>query len=173
MVDGNIICYGGSDVSVRDTFLEEADRVKESLRGIDPDWVLCSPLTRSSLLAKYCYRDSHEIIQDERLREMSFGTWELRPWKEILGGAEVIDFFRRYIRERTPQGESLEDVKRRLASLLEELYRREDRPQNVVLFCHGGVIGCARALLEGKEPEEIFSTLVPFGAVVRFSVDRF
>lgn len=171
VTDGNTYCYGASDVAVRSTFFEEADQVKASLEGVTPDLVLSSPLSRAMLLARYCYRQQYPISPDDRLREISFGKWELHPWKDIIKGADEVDFFKHYIRHRTPEGESLYDVKLRLYRLLQELASDPRKPRNVVLFCHGGIIGCAHSIFSGIEPQSIFSTLVPFGAVAHFEMN--
>ena len=46
--------YGQTDVTLRPSFEEEAEKVKESLSGLNFDKVWCSPLTRCVRLASYC-----------------------------------------------------------------------------------------------------------------------
>lgn len=63
------VCYGQSDVGLRATFAEEAERVRENLKGRKFDAVYTSPLSRCVKLASFCgYEDA---VRDKRLMEMN------------------------------------------------------------------------------------------------------
>ena len=55
------ICYGRSDVNVRNSFEEEAHKTKLQLKDIQFDKVFTSPLTRAIKLASYCGYSKAEI----------------------------------------------------------------------------------------------------------------
>ena len=74
-------CYGNSDVDVADSFLEEAGKVRERLKGERFDVVYSSPLQRCRKLAVYCGYENP--ILDDRLKELNFGSWEGQRWDEI------------------------------------------------------------------------------------------
>lgn len=161
MLDGNQTCYGATDVDVRPTFEEEARLTKRALQGLSFDGVFSSPLQRARKLAVYC--GYPEATLDDRLREMNFGAWEGRPWSELITEVSVEDFFTRYIHEPTPQGESLMMQYDRVADFFRE--KKEAGYQQILVFCHGGVINCARALAGQLELAEAYAYLPGFGSV--------
>ena len=75
------VCYGQSDVPLRDSFEQEAAITSENLKtyrrqGRDFDHVYTSPLSRCVRLATYCgYPDAE---RDKRIMEINFGDWECR-----------------------------------------------------------------------------------------------
>jgi len=159
--DGSVTCYGATDVDVRDTFEEEATKTLKSIEGIRVDRVYTSPLKRSVKLASFCgYPDAE---RDNRLKEMNFGDWEGRPWAEIIRGMEVDVFFEQYLKTPTPNGESQEDQQRRVQAFLEE--KKAEGLSAIMVFCHGGVINCARSLAGEVKLAEAFATIPDFGSL--------
>lgn len=162
-LDGNTTCYGNTDVDVRSTFEEEAAVTKRTLEGLSFDGVYSSPLQRAYKLACYCgYPDA---ILDDRLREMNFGDWEERDWVDILPTLEGSegDFFDRFLTEPVPGGESLQDQYERVVDFLRE--RKKEGHQQILVFCHGGVINCARAATGLFDLKDAFAQLPNFGSV--------
>lgn len=160
--DGNVTCYGNSDVETRPTFEQEAEQTRLRLEGIPPvDAVFTSPLSRAAKLAAFVgYPDA---VRDDRLREMNFGEWELRPWVELMNGKSYEEFFTYYIDHPTPGGESLMMQYNRVKDFLEEQRARGYR--FILVFCHGGVINCARALSGQCNIRDAFAELPAFGSV--------
>lgn len=161
------LCYGQSDVPLKVSFPQEADRVRETLlreAGPEPfDAVYTSPLSRCTRLAQWCgYGDA---LRDERLMEMNFGAWELQPW-DGLPDPEAKAWFEDWVRTAAPGGESFLDQRRRVGTWLEEL--RSASYGRVLAFCHGGIIACTYSLCGGVPLEEVFKNQAPYGAVVRF-----
>lgn len=159
--DGSVVCYGATDIDVRETFEEEADRCRERLEGLQPEHVYTSPLQRAAKLAAYCgYPDAE---RDDRLREMDFGAWEGLLWKDIIKDEETGVFFERYITERTPEGESQEDQYERVKAFIME--KKAEGKASILVFCHGGVINCARTLAGLVPLNEAFATIPDFGSL--------
>ena len=150
--DGNETCYGETDIDVRPTFAEEAEVTLRALRGLSFDAVFSSPLQRARKLASYC------------------GLWEGRPWVEIIRDEPVDEFFARYIEHPTPEGESLVMQYSRVEDFLREK-RREGLGQ-ILVFCHGGVINCARALAGTTRLVDAFATLPDFGSVTELDFSK-
>lgn len=159
--DGSIICYGQTDIDVRETFEVEAEETKKRLKGVVVDKVYTSPLKRAAKLASYCGYPRAE--RDARLKEMNFGSWEGRPWSEIMGGEEYETFFARYLRERTPEGESQEEQYERVRDFIEE--KKREGLESILVFCHGGVINCACTLAGRVRLSEAFALIPDFGSV--------
>ncbi len=163
--DGNEICYGFTDVDVRDSFETEAAEAKTKLKGKHFDKIYSSPLQRAYKLASYCgYADAE---QDDRLKEMNFGDWEGKPWDEILDTTDVVAFFRRYIYEAVPGGEAQSEQLDRLRQFLDE--KKAAGFASILIFCHGGIINCARTLAGQCSLETAFATLPGFGSLTEIT----
>lgn len=159
--DGSVTCYGATDVDVRETFEEEATLTKIALDGVSVERVYTSPLSRAVKLAAFCgYPDAE---RDDRLREMNFGDWEGLLWADIIGDMEVDEFFEQYLTMPTPNGESQQDQQRRVKSFLDE--KKAEGWSSIMVFCHGGVINCARSLAGEVRLAEAFATIPDFGSV--------
>ncbi len=155
-------CYGQTDVPLRTTFEQEAAEVARRLRSEAPfGAVYTSPLSRCTRLAQACGHG--DARRDDRLMELNFGQWEMQPWENLPGNGSQ-EWFDDWVHTPAPGGESFLDQYRRVGAFLDELSE-----QRVLVFAHGGVIACARALLEGLPLEESFREMAPYGAVVRFS----
>lgn len=160
VVDGNLTCYGNSDVAVRDSFPAEAEQLKQEIATLSPSAVFSSPLTRARMLAEYCGYPAATL--DDRLREMHFGEWEMRPWSEILDTDDIPAFFDYYITNAVPGGESLAQQQARVKAFLDE--QQSAGQSHIMLFCHGGVINCALSLINNIPLREAFSYLPPFAS---------
>ncbi|MGL4438786.1 MAG: histidine phosphatase family protein [Bosea sp. (in: a-proteobacteria)] len=140
---------GGKDIPLNDYGRVQAEEVGRRLRGLDPNVedldYLCSPLGRT--------RETMEIMRtamglhppyyklDERLREITFGTWEGLTWREV----RKQDAARARAREDNkwhfvpPSGESYEMLLARVMPVFLSLRR------NTVVVSHGGVMRAALA----------------------------
>lgn len=161
--DGSYICYGNTDVDVKDSFEVEAEITKRKLEEINPAAVFTSPLQRAEKLAIYCGYPNAE--RDARLKEMNFGSWEGRPWKDIIIGQSTEEFFLEYIHRPTPGGESQQMQYNRVRDFIME--KKAMGYVCILVFCHGGVINCARALAGTCKLNEAFATIPDFGSVTR------
>lgn len=164
------ICYGNTDVPLADTFDEEAPLVAAQIDVSQYDRVLSSPLSRALRLARYCVPEHIPIEVDDRLMEMNFGSWEGVDWQRILEKDQKVSaFFEYFIEQPAPGGESLRDLARRVADLLDELYTAD--AQNVLLFCHGGVINAVRAMAGHITLQESFEQILPYGSLTTVHLD--
>lgn len=188
------ICYGQSDVPVRETFPQEAETVKAKLqylvcKGVLPDIqfqsgpgdvpakdrmekealkfdaVYTSPLSRCTRLAEFCgYGDAQ---REPRILELDFGEWEMQEYKEIKDPHLEV-WFEDWINVRATGGESFRDQFDRVSAFLQEL--KGTGLENVLLFCHGGVLACAKVLSGKIDPADAFSTLDDYGSILHISL---
>ena len=166
-----VVCYGNTDIPLADTFAEEAPRVAAQIDLSLYDRILSSPLSRALKLAQYCVPQDTNIEVDDRLKEMNFGDWEGKHWDSILEEEqEVAAFFEYFIDQPAPRGESLRDLSRRVAELLDELY--SSGAQRVLLFSHGGVINAVRAMAGRITLQEAFAQILPYGSVTTIDLDE-
>ena len=147
-------CYGNSDVDVADSFLEEAGKVRERLKGESFDAVYSSPLQRCRKLAVYCGYENP--ILDDRLKELNFGSWEGQRWDEDwlsmpAGGAE--SFLEQY---------------NRVSAFLDDL--KETGHEKVCVFAHGGTIRAALIYAGKYNFNQAFTDDVDYGSQVKMTI---
>ena len=159
--------YGQTDVPVRSSFEDEAKVVKENLSGQIFDKVWSSPLTRCVRLASYCgYPDAEREV---RIKEISFGEWEMKSWEELSSDPRSNEWFNDWINVPAPSGESLQEQYNRVSSFLEEV--RNSGLEKVCLFAHGGVLTCARVYAGEYDLKEAFKNVPSYGAIIKLELD--
>lgn len=136
------ICYGASDLALAGDVAAAADRIRPQLPPDIP--VFSSPLQRCNRLAALLHPAP---VNDDRLREMHFGEWEMTPWQRIqrtaLDGwaADPLGY-------TPPGGESVGALQKRVGSFVAELALQEVAQAGLVT--HAGVmkvvLGMARKL---------------------------
>jgi len=154
------MCYGQTDVPLKDTFEAEAKTVKKNLGKVQPDKVFSSPLSRCIRLAKYCGFDNPQL--DDRLKELNFGDWETQNWDKIDMSVWDTD----WVNPPAPNGESFMDMYARIESFFDEL--KTQTYDTVFVFAHGGVISCARVYFEKADIQETFDLMPQYGEIVEF-----
>jgi alpha-ribazole phosphatase len=158
-------------VPLKNTFEEEAMLVKQKLQDISFDAVYTSPLSRCTKLADYCGYPS--AVRDDRLKEISFGAWEMLSYEQIIRllkqkphmeGGSVDDA----LHVPATDGESVADLHVRVSSFLDGI-RVEDY-RHVLVFAHGGVLAGAQVYAGLIQPKEAIKSPEPYGGIVRISL---
>lgn len=156
------ICYGQTDVPLKETFEEEAAIVKQKLKDIPFDAVFSSPLSRAKKLAEYC--EYTDIKLYDRLKELHFGDWEMQKWDKI----DMSEWEKDWINTPAPNGESFKQMYTRVASFLDEL--KETDHSSVAVFAHGGVISCFRVYFGETALKGAFDNMADYGEVLTFDL---
>lgn len=165
---GPTICYGVSDVALAPTWQEEFAEMNGKLPPLElGDYVvLSSPLQRCAQLARHLAGPGlGTVTYDERLKEMDFGNWELRPWAS-LPRDETEAWLADIVDHHPPGGESFAEVAARAGDFLAGL-RRDIPPAGAVVICHGGVIRALLAHVIGCSLEQALTLNVDYGGVTR------
>lgn len=164
------VCYGQSDVPLKETFPQEVAVVARNLMNIrrdsgkEFDAVYRSPLSRCRLLAEAC--GFPDAVTDERLLEMNFGEWEMRRYDEI-DDPRLQEWYDSWLSTRATGGESFMDQRRRVRDFIREKIESDER--NILLFTHAGVIISATLEAGLGDISDIFSQQPPFGGIVSLS----
>lgn len=159
------VCYGGTDVDLKPTFMEEAMEVKKKLKEYHPDLVLSSPLSRAIRLAKAVGYEDAPI--DERLREQHFGNWEMKRYDEI-NDPQLKRWYQDYVNEIPTNGESFRQVVERIGNLIEEI--RTTPYQRILVFAHGGIQMAVGAYLSLYTLEEAPNHFEGYGSVLKYKL---
>jgi alpha-ribazole phosphatase len=161
-------CYGQSDVQLKNSFEEEAEIVKSKLKEYNIGNVYTSPLSRCTRLADYCgYNDAE---RDDRLKEMFMGDWEMQMFNDI-NDPQLLKWGENYYYERTTNGESFEDMFKRVSSFLDEIKEKEKNiNKKTAIFAHGGVLLSAQLYSGNVKIEGIYSDLTPYGGIIELII---
>jgi alpha-ribazole phosphatase len=136
------LCYGQSDVGLADSFLEEAQQLKQKLPEIKPNsLIFSSPLTRCVQLAG---KLSDKVTTDTRLSELDFGDWEYRRFDDI--DVYVLQQWTdNFVHVAPPNGESFTDLCQRAGAFWQDrVHGMPPELEQMLIVTHAGVI---RALL--------------------------
>ena len=164
------VCYGQTDVPLKDSFEQEAaitlSRLKASLPEEENfDHAFTSPLTRCVRLADYCgYPDAE---RDKRLMEINFGAWEMKPF-DRNDDPRLQEWYADYLNVAATGGESFAMQYERVGRFLDELKQKPYR--RVAIFAHGGVLICAQIYAGHITAEEAFSSLTPYGGLIQITL---
>ena len=140
------VCYGQTNVPLRDSFEEEASITAQQLQNDVFDAVFTSPLSRCTRLADHCgYPDA---IRDARLKE---------------------EWYNDYFHVAATGGESFMMQLQRVSEFLNEVSGKEYK--RIAVFAHGGVLICAQIYAGILRMEDAFDALTPYGGVVRLQLN--
>ncbi|MDE7459903.1 MAG: alpha-ribazole phosphatase [Paramuribaculum sp.] len=161
------VCYGQTDVALSSSFHTEAAQVADKLRSRTFDRIYSSPLSRCLRLADYC--GYPEAITDPRLMEMNFGAWEMKKFDEITD-PRLQDWFDDYMNVAPTAGESAMQQRRRFIDFTESLRHSLPSSASVAAFTHGGILVHALNAFSGKNYDELFRAIPPYGSVIEVNI---
>lgn len=169
-----ILVRHGRTVAADDLCIGQTDP-ELSLEGIEQVRALAATAGASSAPTRLITSDLRRAIQtceiiaaalgcpmerDERLREMSFGEWDGRPWSRIA--AEDIARFSTWAKEwldvAPPGGESAITLAARAAAVLDATLA--SGPRRVILVSHAGWIRAAVTHLLRRNLTDMFEIAV-------------
>ncbi|MBL4673468.1 MAG: alpha-ribazole phosphatase [Arenicella sp.] len=160
------ICYGQTDMSLADSFEQEADAVLSKL--LDRyDVVYTSPLQRCALLAAKL--ESPNLINDDRLMEYNFGDWELIPWDDFKSETAQ-SWMNNFVDQAAPNGDNMLSMQARVSEFWTDLLK--SKHQQVAIVTHSGV----QRLIHGHVLEtplsHLFRLQLGFGAILEVNSDE-
>ena len=162
------VCFNGHfDVDLSGEGVKQSLLLAKALRNLPIKAVYSSDLKRSQIGAKFV-ADEHNLkhIPCKELRELAFGDWE---------GLSISEVNRRYpdkLKERLENielfrvegGESFFQLKDRVIPKFEHILA-EYPSDNIVIFCHGGVIRIILSHILGVSVKNLFRINQPYASV--------
>jgi len=158
------ICYGASDVELAESFTTESESIIEKLKHLSFPVVYSSPLMRCRMLAN---KLSSHVIIDNRLKELNFGQWELKPWDHITG-PEAEKWMNDFVNTPCPQGESYLNLCTRVETFLADMDRTLSDPMLIVT--HAGVIRAFISIIKNIEALQTFKIQIDFGEIIELEI---
>ena len=143
------ISSGWNDVELSKKGVEQSISLKDQLDGKKFDIVFCSDLKRARESAIFTFGASFHHSR-RALRECNYGDYNAKPSSIVEPMQEKM------ITDRFPNGESYEDVKVRVADLLNFLKQNYDG-KSVAIVAHKAPQLSLEVLLNGKTWEQAFA----------------
>jgi broad specificity phosphatase PhoE len=152
---------GQMDISINETGREQAKKVAEEMKNLEPEVIYSSDLKRALETARAISEILDiPIIKDERLREIHQGEWE---------GLHITEIQAQYTKEfdarkenpltvAAPGGESIGDVDIRVRSFLDDITQNHPNGE-VAVSSHGIVLGIIRTIAVGIPVREVFNNI--------------
>jgi len=158
------ICYGQSDVDIAVPFDEIFGRIISELPS--EAIIFSSPLKRCVILAKHIQENIKTISyhEDERLKEMNFGDWELKSWNEIPS-EELNPWMEDFVNIKVSNGESFVELHERVGIFLSDTISKINQP--IVIVAHAGIIRSILCHQSSLPLKEAFNNKVDFGEVIK------
>lgn len=194
------VVYGRTDLDIAEPIEEQFRNIA---RFIWPEkkkggelLFFSSPLIRCRKMAEYMSTQvqppSKDIIYDDRLMEIDFGTWEMQRWSDIPR-EEIDNWMNNFVHTATPEGESFAEVMQRSVAFWEEQIMplcaepadvlpgevstasvktmAVDEPV-VCIFGHGGVLRAILCHVLGMNMEDAFKLILRHGSVTQLELSR-
>jgi alpha-ribazole phosphatase len=161
------VCYGWADLDVTETFLQEADIIKQHLSN-SIEAIYSSPLQRCKKLAEELFADA-TISYQHNLKEINCGKWELQKWDDILKH-EIDPWMNDFVNVQIPQGESYVDLHSRVVKNFTEIVAQQ---KNAAIVAHGGVIRSVLSYITNTALIDSFNAFaLHYGCVVKIKVEE-
>ena len=158
---------GQVDIPLAQEGIKQAELTAEGMKDIPFDHIFSSPLKRAYKTAKIVRGNRPiEIVRDDRLKEMSFGTAEGKLVGKMMNNPAMV----RYQRFRldpahfrpAKYGEYFQDVLKRTDEFFqEEIVPVEGKAENILIGAHGCVVRSFILNFTKRPLSEFWKT--PFG----------
>lgn len=147
------VSNGQIDEPLAEEGKEQAQKLADRLEDRGIEIIYSSPLKRATMTAMpIADRINKEINVDRRLMEVSLGSFEGRPYKEVEKelGKTIRDFLDDYSFDFTKfGGESSKQVEERVSAFLDDL--KKTNYQTVLIITHGGILRWIKYIVTGEK----------------------
>jgi broad specificity phosphatase PhoE len=164
------IFRGRADIDLNEVGMRQAELLGEYLSGEEIDFVYSSPLKRAVRTAKaIADRQKLEVNIVPNLNDISFGEWEGKPVKEVKEKDPELyqDWLDTPEQVRVTGGESLEDVRGRAFSFVEDAVMRCGEGR-IVFVSHRVVNKVLILALLGLDNSHFWKIRLDTGGISRF-----
>jgi broad specificity phosphatase PhoE len=166
---------GQRDVPLSAEGRTQAEDVAKRLAGVKLSELLSSPLQRALQTAEIL-GESHklDVARDPRLIDFSLGKWTGMTYAEVSANPEYQKFIQQPESEQIPGGESLEEIRRRAVSGVEQALRDNPTGDAIAIVTHAGIIRVLLTHYMGSPPANYHRIRVSPGSltILSFADDR-
>jgi len=144
------ISSGWFDAPLSELGIKQSIDLKSKIKNEKFDVVFSSDLKRAINSAKLTFENEVPIIPDTRLRECDYGDYNAKS-------SDVVEpMQQRMVAEKFPNGESYEDVKKRISDFLEFL-KKNYEGKHVAIVAHKAPQLALDVILKGKSWQQAFA----------------
>ncbi len=161
------ICYGQSNLDLSDSYDEEFKIVKSKINIVPPFKVISSPLKRCTQLAEYL---NENVSYENRLKELDFGNWELKPWNDIPE-KEITPWMQDFVNVQVPNGESYTQLAKRVESFFDDLLAPKTT-NHLIIVSHAGPIRAFLAMILNIDLKDSFNIKINYGDVFHIKKEK-
>jgi len=162
----NDVCYGQTEIPVASSFLQEASDTMKLVPDKQHAVYFSSPTRRCIQLAEFISK--RPAMQDPRLADLNFGSWERKKWSEI-DEQELDSWMNDVIYQKPPDGESYEQMMLRVKDFFEEVITKNYK--TVVISTHASIVRAILSYVLEIPYQRTFDMQIAFGSITKISVD--
>ena len=169
MWNGEKVFRGRADVSLDEVGIKQAELSGKYLSNWKLEAIYSSPLKRALDTANIVARYQKVAVRTaEGLTDFDFGEWQSLPEQEVKGLYPAIlnEWHNNPDKAKMPGGESLEDVRRRAAEVVNDVLSRHRG--NVLLVSHRVVIKVLICYLLGLDNSHFWNINQDVGGITIF-----
>lgn len=154
--DGNVnkIMDGIRDIELNETGKEQAKIIRDNLKDIKFDLIICSPLSRTKHTMEIINVNNYPVIYDDRIKERDCG--------EFTGkGFESLDrdlYWNYYDKTKYEKAESIEHLFNRVYDFLNEI-KEKYKDKTILLVTHEGITKTINCYFNGVPKDGNLQTL--------------
>jgi broad specificity phosphatase PhoE len=166
---------GQRDIPLSEAGVAQAEEAGAAIRGVKMSEVLSSPLQRAIQTAEIIGQAvGIEVARDPRLIDFQLGKWTGMTYDDVAKNEEYQRFIQQPDAERIPGGESLDDIRRRAVSAVEQALADNATGDAIALVTHAGIIRVLITHYMGSPPANYHRVRVSPGSIsiLGFSDDR-
>jgi len=142
---------GWNDAKLSELGIKQSKELSEQTKDKTFDAVFTSDLSRAMDSARLSWGDKYPVLSDSRLRECNYG--------DLNGGdSDIVEPMQeRSIYKSMPNGESYEDVKKRVGNFLDFVKRNYDG-KHIAIVAHKAPQLALDVLIKGMTWDEAFAS---------------
>jgi broad specificity phosphatase PhoE len=166
---------GQRDIPLSAAGMAQAEAAAAAVRGVKMSEVLSSPLQRAIQTAEIIGQAAGiEVARDPRLIDFQLGKWTGMTYDDVAKNEEYQRFLQQPESERIPGGESLDDIRRRAVSAVEQALSDNATGDALAIVTHAGIIRVLITHYMGSPPANYHRVRVSPGSIsiLGFSDDR-
>ncbi len=132
---------GRQPVELDDGGRAQVEQAVPLARQLSPDLIVSSPLARALQSAEIIARGlgGTDILTDDRLEEVRYGSWEGMTYHQLIKDATYISYRKAPLDSLTPGGETIRQVQERGVAAVDAAVS-EHRGKRVLFISHGDII---------------------------------
>ena len=135
--------YNNENEDLTKKGIKQAEELREKIKTIDYDIIICSPLIRAKHTAKIINVKEKEILIDNRLEERNPGDLNGKP----ISYTNREEYWNYYTKIKYGTSENIQDFFKRVYAFLDELKTKNYK--SVLIVAHSGVSKAFSGYFEG------------------------